>query len=74
MRALTRSTPRLQETFVEVLRRAAPLAAALSMPASTVPGMDSDDTVDPGDAALHGLLALMAEQTGDDERRETLIE
>ncbi|WP_276824286.1 hypothetical protein [Mycolicibacterium mageritense] len=34
---------------VKELPQAVPLAAAPSMPASTVPGMDSDDTVDSGD-------------------------
>lgn len=36
--------------------------------------MDSDDVVDPGDAAIQALLALTAENTHDPEKRDTLID
>ena len=36
--------------------------------------MDSDDVVDPGDAAVQALLALTAEKTRDPEKRDFLIE
>jgi hypothetical protein len=36
--------------------------------------MESDDLVDPGDAALRALLASMAERTHDAERRERLLD
>jgi hypothetical protein len=39
-----------------------------------VPDVESDDVVDPGDAALQALLAAMAENTHDDERREKLLD
>jgi hypothetical protein len=35
--------------------------------------VQSDDVVDPGDAAIQALLALTAENT-DDEKRETLFD
>jgi hypothetical protein len=36
--------------------------------------VDSDDVVDPGDAAIQALLALTAENTHDPEKRDTLID
>jgi hypothetical protein len=36
--------------------------------------MDSDDVVDPGDAAVQALLALTAENTRDPEKRDLLID
>jgi hypothetical protein len=39
-----------------------------------VPDVESDDVVDPGDAALQALLATMAENTRDHERREKLLD
>ncbi|WP_156656011.1 hypothetical protein [Mycobacterium sp. 852002-51971_SCH5477799-a] len=36
--------------------------------------MESDDVVDPGDAAIQALLALTAENTQDTEKRELLFE
>jgi hypothetical protein len=46
----------------------------LSVPASTVRGVESDDVVDPGDAAIQALLALTAENTHDEEKRERLMD
>jgi hypothetical protein len=46
----------------------------LSVPTSTVPSVESDDVVDPGDAAVQALLALTAEITPDDEKREKLLD
>jgi hypothetical protein len=46
----------------------------MSVPTSTVPGMDSDDVVDPGDAAIQALLALTAEDTQDPEKHDWLID
>jgi hypothetical protein len=39
-----------------------------------VPKVVSDDVVDPGDAALQALLAAVAENTRDDEKREKLLD
>jgi hypothetical protein len=39
-----------------------------------VPSVESDDVVDPGDAALQALLAAVAQNTRDDERRDRLID
>lgn len=36
--------------------------------------MESDDVVDPGDAAVQGLAALTAENTRDDKRRDMLMD
>ena len=36
--------------------------------------MESYDVVDPGDAAIQALLALTAENTDDDEKRENLLD
>ena len=36
--------------------------------------MDTDDVVDPGDAAVQALLALTAENTRDPEKRDFLID
>ena len=36
--------------------------------------MESDDLVDPGDAAIQALLALTAKNTDDDEKRVTLLD
>jgi hypothetical protein len=36
--------------------------------------VESDDVVDPGDAAIQALLALTAENTDDDEKREKLFD
>jgi hypothetical protein len=47
-----------------------PAAATLLVPTPTVPDVESDDVVDPGDAALQALLATIAENTRDHERRE----
>ena len=49
-------------------------AAALSAPTSTLPTVESDDVVDPGDAAVQALLALTAENTSDPEKRDRLID
>jgi hypothetical protein len=46
----------------------------MSVPTSRVPNVESDDAVDPGDAALQALLAAMAENTRDNERREKLLD
>jgi hypothetical protein len=46
----------------------------LSVTTSTVLNVDSNDIVDPGDAAVQALLALTAENTHDDERRDRLID
>jgi hypothetical protein len=47
---------------------------ALSVAITTVSRMESDDRVDPGDAALQALLASMAEHTDDAERRDRLLD
>ena len=39
-----------------------------------MPNVDPDDLVDPGDAAVQALLALTAESTHDDEKRDMLID
>lgn len=39
-----------------------------------MPSVESDDVVDPGDAAIQALLALTAEKTDDDEKREKLLD
>lgn len=39
-----------------------------------MPNVESDDVVDPGDAAIQALLALTAENTHDDEKRDMLID
>jgi hypothetical protein len=39
-----------------------------------VPSVESDDVVDPGDAAIQALRALTAEGTDDDEKREKLLD
>jgi hypothetical protein len=39
-----------------------------------VPKVNSDDVVDPGDAAIQALLALTAETTHDHEKREKLLD
>jgi hypothetical protein len=36
--------------------------------------LESDDVVDPGDAAVQALLALTAENTSDPEKRDRLID
>jgi hypothetical protein len=36
--------------------------------------VDSDDVVDPGDAAIQALFALTAEKTDDDGKREKLLD
>lgn len=36
--------------------------------------MEVDDVVDPGDAAIQALLALTAESTDDDEKRDRLMD
>jgi hypothetical protein len=36
--------------------------------------MESDDVVDPGDAAFQALLAAIAENTHNDERRDRLLD
>lgn len=46
----------------------------MSVSSVTVPNVDSDDIVDPGDAAIQALLALTAENIGDRERRDRLID
>lgn len=38
------------------------------------PGMNSDDVVDPGDAALQALLAAIAERTHDRQMRDTVLD
>ena len=54
----------------QAVARLTPKAAALSVPTATVPRVESDDVVDPGDAAIQALLALTAENTDGDENRE----
>ena len=44
------------------------------MTTSKVLNVDSDDVVDPGDAAIQALLALTAENTRDHEKRDRLID
>jgi hypothetical protein len=39
-----------------------------------VPRVESDDVVDPGDAAIQALLALTAENTDDEEKRDRLMD
>jgi hypothetical protein len=39
-----------------------------------VPKVQSDGVVDPGDAAIQALLAAIAKNTHDDERREKLLD
>jgi hypothetical protein len=46
----------------------------LSVARSTVRKVESDDVVDPGDAAIQALLALTAENTHDHEKRDRLID
>ena len=41
---------------------------------STVPSVDSRDVVDPGDAAIQALLALTAQNTHDQEKRDWLMD
>lgn len=41
---------------------------------STVPPVNSDDVVDPGDAALQALLAALAERTHDRQRRGMVLD
>ena len=36
--------------------------------------MESDDVVDPGDAAIQALAALAAQNTRDDEKRDMLMD
>ena len=36
--------------------------------------MDPDDLIDSGDAAVQALLALTAENTDDDQKREKLLD
>lgn len=36
--------------------------------------MESDDVVDPGDAAIQALAALTAQNTHDDEKRDRLMD
>jgi hypothetical protein len=51
-----------------------PQHVVLSVPASTVFGVGSDDVVDPGDAAIQSLVALTAQNTHDDEKRDMLMD
>jgi hypothetical protein len=46
----------------------------LSASTSTVHGVNPDDAVDPGDAALQALLAAIAEGTHDSQRRDRLLD
>lgn len=46
----------------------------VSVRTPTVPNVVSDDVVDPDDAAIQSLLALTAENTDDDEKREKLLD
>ena len=48
--------------------------AKLSVPIPTVHDVDSNDAVDPSDAAVQALLALTAANTHDDEKRDRLID
>lgn len=48
-------------------------ARDLSVPTATVPPVNPDDVVDPGDAALQALLAAIAERTPDREVRDTIL-
>lgn len=40
----------------------------------TVHGVNPDDVVEPGDAALQTLLAAIAERTHDSERRDRILD
>jgi hypothetical protein len=40
----------------------------------TAPRVESDDVVDPGDAAIQALLALTADTTHDHEKRDRLMD
>jgi len=51
-----------------------PVEAIPSVPTSIVPNVESDDVVDPGDAAIQALAALTAEHTRDDEKRDMLTD
>lgn len=44
------------------------------MSTSTVPPVNSNDVVDPGDAALQALLAAIAERTHDHEMRDRILD
>jgi hypothetical protein len=50
------------------------MSSSGSVPTPTVPNVDPDDVVDPGDAAIQALLALPAENTHDHEKRDRLID
>lgn len=39
-----------------------------------MPSVESDGVVDPGDAAIQALLALTADNTDDDEKRDLLMD
>ncbi|OBH51296.1 hypothetical protein A5686_12350 [Mycobacterium sp. E2479] len=39
-----------------------------------MPNVESDDVVDPGDAAIQALAALTAERTCDEEKRDMLMD
>lgn len=54
--------------------RTDPGRAYLSVGGPNVASMDSRDTVDPADAALHRLLGDIADKTPDDERRERILD
>ena len=48
--------------------------AVVSVPTSTVRNVESDDVVDPGDAAIQALAAITAEHTRDEEKRDMLMD
>jgi hypothetical protein len=64
------STPERPNTY----RHPWPAAALLSVPASTVLRVESDDIVDPSDAAIQALLVAIAQNTEDDDKRDRLID
>jgi hypothetical protein len=45
----------------------------LSVPASIVAPVDSDDVVDPADAELHKLMGQLADNAHDERRRDRII-
>jgi hypothetical protein len=49
-------------------------AIRLSAVTSTLPNVEADEFVDPGDAAVQALLAFTAENTGDPAKRDLLID
>lgn len=69
-----RNTSAVAPTSLFSVGTVAPCRSCAVGTPSTVPSVESDDIVDPGDAALQALLADMAENTHDDEKREKLLD